>query len=275
MPIDDLRRFAAQLAGPPPQLQHLPPPDDNSDLHNPPAYPRSRSSSPLQHLRNQVAAPLIDDETALRPDTPDHQGGFEPEPDPELPENPLTIPLIQSNLSLAMQPIEDENLPHYAAIDLGKMDIQCSKCQAYHFLCERRAKSSKTNPKFGTCCLDGKVLFPMLQQPPRELNNLYFGIDPDSSHFLKKIRYYNNAFAMASLGVKIDHSVTGAGGPQVFKIQGGLYHNYGQLLPNEDGSAKYAQIYFFDSADKQLDIRQSNNFHTGLHHNVLHKIQVR
>ena len=154
------------------------------------------------------------------------------------------------------------------------MNVQCSKCHALHFMCEKLSKSSRINPKFGTCCLDGKVILPFLTAPPQELSDLYFGQDPDSSHFLNKIRYYNNAFAMASLGVKIDHSVTGAGGPQVFKIQGGLYHNHGQLLPNEDGSVKYAQIYFFDSSEQQLNARQANNMTSQLKHNVLDTIQV-
>jgi hypothetical protein len=60
----------------------------------------------------------------------------------------------------------------------------------------------------------------------------------------------------------------------VYKIQGGLYHNHGQLLPDDDGTVRYAQIYFFDSSEQQLDIRQQNNMTAHLKRNVLTTIQV-
>lgn len=233
---------------------------------------RSRSPSPLQRYGDPNVQQLIqiDDEQDRRPGSP---GGFELDQNVEQDNNPLAQP-PQQGLPPAMLPVENENDDQYAVFNLGPMNIECSKCHALHFLCERKSDSSETNPKFGTCCLNGKITLPMLAQPPPELAALYFGRDPDSPHFLSKIRYYNSAFAMASLGVKIDRSVTGTGGPQVFKIQGGLYHNHGQLLPNEDGSVKYAQIYFFDFSEQQLDIREANNRTTQLKRHVLSKIQV-
>ncbi|KAJ6458452.1 hypothetical protein C8R45DRAFT_942676 [Mycena sanguinolenta] len=65
----------------------------------------------------------------------------------------------------------------------------------------------------------------------------------------KKIRAYNAAFALASLGVTIDNSVLDGGGPYVFKIQGALYHRLGSLLPEAGQAPTYAQLYFYSSAD--------------------------
>jgi hypothetical protein len=107
--------------------------------------------------------------------------------------------------------------------------------------------------------MDGKVQLPFLKEPPGELNRLFNGLHLESKHFLDNARAFNSAFAFTSIGAKIDRSVTGGGGPPVFKIQGALYHKHGQILPNEDGSAKYAQIYFHQSQQTQLERRMANN----------------
>jgi len=63
---------------------------------------------------------------------------------------------------------------------------------------------------------------------------------------------------MTSVGVKIDNSVTRQSGPYCFKIQGELYHLIGALLPHDDHSPTYAQIYILDTAE-QLNVRRLNN----------------
>jgi len=63
---------------------------------------------------------------------------------------------------------------------------------------------------------------------------------------------------MTSVGVKIDNSVTRQSGPYCFKIQGGLHHLTGALLPHNDHPPIYAQIYILDTAE-QLNIRRLNN----------------
>src|ERR1700678_2394367 len=79
------------------------------------------------------------------------------------------------------------------------MDVECPKCGALHWACERLNKSTIARPIFGTCCLDGKVKIPKLLKPPRELLELYNGTNFHSKHFLAYITSYNNAFAMVSL----------------------------------------------------------------------------
>jgi len=84
------------------------------------------------------------------------------------------------------------------------------------------------------------------------------GDDYHSKEFHNNIRQYNAAFAMTSVGVKIDNSVTRQSGPYCFKIQGELHHLTGALLPHGDQTPIYAQIYILDTAE-QLSIRRNNN----------------
>jgi hypothetical protein len=136
-------------------------------------------------------------------------------------------------------------------IDLKNMDAECPKCGALHWACERLSKSTIASPKFGTCCLDGKVKIPALKNPPRDLLELYNGTNPHSKHFLTHITSYNNAFAMVSLS---HNAVRLPGGPQSFIITGELKHMSGSLLPEPGKTPVYAQVYF-QSDEQALDLR--------------------
>jgi hypothetical protein len=139
------------------------------------------------------------------------------------------------------------------------MNIICTHCFALHFEDEHLAKSGRRNPKFGTCCNQGKVKVVLLQQPPEALQLLLTGTDPTAKAFRRDIRKYNAALAMCSLGVKQDRSVIeNGGGPYVFKIQGGLYHLTGGLAPDLGGEAVYAQLWIYDG-DAALDQRMRRN----------------
>jgi len=84
------------------------------------------------------------------------------------------------------------------------------------------------------------------------------GNDYFSREFCNNIRQYNAAFAMTSVGVKIDNSVTRQSSPYCFKIQGELHHLTGALLPHDDQTPMYVQIYILDTAE-QLNVRRANN----------------
>jgi len=84
------------------------------------------------------------------------------------------------------------------------------------------------------------------------------GDDYSLREFHNNIWQYNAAFAMTSVGVKIDNSVTKQSGPYCFKIQGELHHLTGALLPHSDQTPMYAQIYILDTA-KQFNVRRANN----------------
>ncbi|GFS08741.1 ATP-dependent DNA helicase PIF1 [Elysia marginata] len=71
----------------------------------------------------------------------------------------------------------------------------------------------------------------------------------DGYPFPTKIRNYNNALALASIGCH-EHFQTSFN--HTFTIQGKLYHRIGNLLPERGAVPKLSQIYFYDS-DAQLD----------------------
>jgi len=84
------------------------------------------------------------------------------------------------------------------------------------------------------------------------------GDDYSSREFCNNIQQYNVAFAMTSVGVKIDNSVTGQSSLYCFKIQGELHYLTGALLSHGDQTPMYAQIYILDIAE-QLNVRRTNN----------------
>jgi len=84
------------------------------------------------------------------------------------------------------------------------------------------------------------------------------GNDYPSREFRNNIWQYNVVFAMTSVGVKIDNSVTRQSSPYYFKIQGELHHLTGALLPHGDQTPMYAQIYILNTV-AQLNVRRANN----------------
>jgi len=107
-------------------------------------------------------------------------------------------------------------------------------------------------------CLQGQIQLPPLQPLTGILHNYLTGDDYSSREFCNNIRQYNAAFAMTSVGVKIDNSVTKQSGPCCFKIQRELHHLTSTLLPHGDQTLMYAQIYILDIVE-QLNVRRANN----------------
>ena len=77
-------------------------------------------------------------------------------------------------------------------------------CDALHWIDERLARSSQSNPSFSTCCNQGKVCIPQLLDPPQALWDLFTSNDAQCNEFQEHIRQYNMALAFTSLGVKED-----------------------------------------------------------------------
>ena len=65
------------------------------------------------------------------------------------------------------------------------MNVKCPSCGALHWKHEK-SSGKLSSPKFESCCKQGKVDIPLLQEPPLILRNLYEGLHEKSSHFLKK-----------------------------------------------------------------------------------------
>jgi len=138
------------------------------------------------------------------------------------------------------------------------LSVICPHCHALHFDCEKLASSRVNLPKFGMCCLQGQIQLPPLQPLTGILHNYLTGDNHLSREFRNNIRQYNAAFAMTSVGVKIDNLVTRQSGPYCFKIQGELHHLTGALLPHGNQTPIYVQIYILDIAE-QLNVRRTNN----------------
>src|SRR6266496_3751636 len=89
-------------------------------------------------------------------------------------------------------------------LNLGGMNLECSECKAMYWLNERQHSSSKSNPKFHTCCQGGAVKLEPIRDPPAELQELYTFTDSQAEQFRTNIRHYNGAFAFTSANYNAD-----------------------------------------------------------------------
>ncbi|PPQ94221.1 hypothetical protein CVT25_006667 [Psilocybe cyanescens] len=181
---------------------------------------------------------------------------------------PFQPPIDQPLLRAARQPFS-HNWPVH---NLGKMDIKCPKCGALHWMAEHISHSSDNSPTFGMCCFSGKIVLPKLDYPPQELDALLRNNIPQSKNFRNHIRQYNNALAMTSLGVTVDHAINNRPGPYVFKVQGRLTHQAGSLLPQIGVTPLYAQLYIFDPAEA-LNFRMQHPANSGLDRTTMSILQ--
>jgi len=154
--------------------------------------------------------------------------------------------------------------------DLGRMNVVCQKCQAYHWMAEHLVASLDRNPVFGLCCNHGQVHLPPTHEPPQALKDLLEHATPDALEFQSNIPRYNAALAFTSLGVQIDHQINGGHGPYVFRIHGELCHQIRELIPSEGRRPMYAQLYIYDP-EFALDARMQHN--DGLCRHTIEKLQ--
>jgi len=124
-----------------------------------------------------------------------------------------------------------------------------SHCHTLQFDCEKLRSSLVSLPKFGMCYLQEQIQLPPFRPLTGILHNYLTGDDYSSREFHNNIRQYNAAFAMTSVGVKIDNSVTRQSDLYCFKIQGELHHLTSALLPHGDQTPMYAQIYILDTVE--------------------------
>ena len=164
-------------------------------------------------------------------------------------------------------PYEEPRMRH----DLGHMDVKCQWCGALHWMNEKLSDSSTSHPMFGMCCNGGKVILPVLRDPPQALKVLFEYNDPQAKEFRENIWKYNRAFAFTSLQVNEDHTVNERRrGLPVFRIQGELRHRGGPLFPAADHPPTYAQLYFYNSQAALEHRRQQNS---GLNRETLRILQ--
>ena len=154
------------------------------------------------------------------------------------------------------QPMDPSIELHY----LGRMEHRCAHCGALHWLAERLVSSSRDNPRYGSCCLQGKVSIEFVAPLPADLYRYFVSNEDDAVEFRSHIRRYNKAFAFTSTGGHghLDGTMFDGHGPPTYKIQGEIYHQIGPLWPEETHAPLYSQLYIYDPAEA-LDHRNANN----------------
>ncbi|KAL7137773.1 hypothetical protein ABFS83_10G115500 [Erythranthe nasuta] len=147
--------------------------------------------------------------------------------------------------------------------DLGDQTYECPFCGSMMWYGERIDKHRQTSrPKFGLCCMSGKVQLPIIRDAPPTLNNLVFGTVRRSKHFQENVQTYNMMFSFTSLGGKVQTSINNGFGPYTFLLHGQNYHLLGSLLPEEGTRPKFAQLYIFDTKNEiqnRIDAVRSGN----------------
>ncbi|XP_065684367.1 uncharacterized protein LOC136096729 [Hydra vulgaris] len=116
---------------------------------------------------------------------------------------------------------------------LGEMNQICQHCGAKKFPDETHF----------LCCHNGKVALPPLSpftQVLQDLTGSY--VDRNANgNFLKHIRNFNAFFSFASFKANIVQPINH--GPLCFKIYGQIYHNVGNLRPDQDIPPINSQLY--------------------------------
>ena len=87
------------------------------------------------------------------------------------------------------------------------MNVECPDCHALHFMLEKLTNSSKREPKFGVCCLQGQIRLPPFSEPPPLLHKPLTSSAPRAQKFREGIRQYNMAFAFTSVVVEVDDKI--------------------------------------------------------------------
>ena len=151
----------------------------------------------------------------------------------------------------------DVNIHH-----VGPMCIQYPKCLAFRFKKEKNT----------ICCYNGKIRNEHVNHPIVHpmLNELYMGTTPKSREFLKSIRKYNQAFAFTSMRSKFQSGQVEGRGVYTFRVNGELCHHIGNLQPDLDQGARFAQIYFLDDA---LQTNRRMEIFDDLHRDIVDNIQ--
>ena len=125
------------------------------------------------------------------------------------------------------------------------MESTCSECKTLKW-----KKETST-----VCCNNGKVQLTPFPDPPQYLKYLWTANTPDARLFREQARSFNNALALSSIKVTERKFRDGFAPSVVF--EGKVQHIYGPLLPKDDETPKFAQLYVVDPAT-QHTIRIQN-----------------
>ncbi|KAL6524355.1 hypothetical protein OROHE_016026 [Orobanche hederae] len=177
-------------------------------------------------------------------------------------EEPSHVDMLKETRKRAMQKIHkkkdiiarrNSGILAIAYEDMGDPTYTCGFCGALMWFDERLKKSPLSSPKFGLCCIRGKIQLPLLKQPPRLLRDLLQNRHIKSRNYIDNIRAYNMMYAFTSMGGIQDKTVNNGHGPYTYRLGGNNYHLLGNLLPKEGDSPKFSQLYMYYGEDETQD----------------------
>jgi hypothetical protein len=160
------------------------------------------------------------------------------------------------------------DFPVVSYVDLGERSVTCTFCGAKLWPMEKTRTS--------LCCHKGQTawLSQVFDQPaPEPLKTLYNRNIPHSkrSRFLKQIRAYNSALAMASSQVRMANPESGV---SMLAIQGTVYHNIGALQPTARQEPRFAQLWILDNQENMLESRIRSHSSSDLDPELLRELQT-
>lgn len=97
--------------------------------------------------------------------------------------------------------------------------------------------------------MKGAVKLPPIPPTPLYLLDLYNDKIKDPS-FHRLIRLYNAIFSFTSSGDNIDHSIYNGRAPYVYRLNGQNHHVFGSLIPNDNETPKFYQLYIYDTINE-------------------------
>ena len=141
----------------------------------------------------------------------------------------------------------DNQKPYADAASLGEMTRVCK-----HETCQAKMFHGETK---GMCCKDGKVPNLIPKAAPEPLKSLLEDGSKEAKDFRKLTRAYNSAFQMTSFGAGA--IIREGNFMPTYKVQGQVHHTVGSLLPLQNESHKFLQLYFVGNSQAQAEKRQS------------------
>ena len=168
---------------------------------------------------------------------------------------------------------KNPNSPTYGRHLLPVRDTYCKNCNSLMWLDERLKSSSKKNPKFGICCLQGAIELQQNLNLPDTIKSLLTSDTAETKQFRNAIRLYNSILAFTSVSANVDEKLLAAtSGVYTYRINGAMHHKLSDLIPNNGQSQKFSQIYILD-ADLQSTHR-SGMYPKAINANILNIIQT-
>jgi len=122
-------------------------------------------------------------------------------------------------------------------ISIDVLSVLCA------IMAECLAQTSKINPKFGICCLSGKIKIPPAPEPPNELDELYYGQTTNAKHFLSDIRKFNCGLSIATMRTN-DATIPGGIGNFCIHVQ--VFRQMGPPLTSENTTLSCLQTHFYN-----------------------------